>query len=88
MLAINEKWNLLNFFLFKEKNHSTSMLAIARYTRNFSRFGYGGSSPCLGESDPRAYRHRACTQEAQKYQTAGTEIHDFSAKVLCRHVHQ
>ena len=35
MLAINEKWNLLNFFLFKEKNHSTSMRATARYTQNF-----------------------------------------------------
>ena len=35
MLAINEKWNLLIFFLFKEKNHSTSMRATARYTRNF-----------------------------------------------------
>ena len=35
MLAINEKWNLLNFFLFKEKNHSTSMRATARYTRKF-----------------------------------------------------
>ena len=35
MLVINEKWNLLIFFLFKEKNHSTSMRATARYTRNF-----------------------------------------------------
>ena len=42
MLAINEKWDLLNFFLQKEKNHPTSRRATAHYFRNFCKIWVSG----------------------------------------------
>ena len=72
-------FNFLIFFSSKRKITQLQCDLQRVISRIFSRFGYGISSPCLGESDPHVGAYRTCTQKAQKYETSGTNFLNFCA---------
>ena len=62
------------FFLQKEKIFPLLAKLEGLILGIFSRFGYGGLSPCLGDSDPHIGAPSMCTQKAHEMKTSGTEI--------------
>ena len=67
-------FSFCNFFLQKEKIFPLRCELQRLISGIFSRFGYGGLSPCLGDSDPHIGAPSTCTQKAHEMQTSGIKI--------------